>query len=229
MPYCSTREFTFSKDQLAIGFTSSSMGGGHIGIGFHSAKEGPKLLHLCAHLQLQTDDFPPSTPACWIATTVELPEVASKQLVAIVRAISTRLPEINYGINFLAAPGSFNENGRYKPPKGSDGLTCATFVSTIFRDLRFPLVTETTWQPHQKNIAWGENVYNWLAANKVDPDHLKAVKGSIKGLRIRPDEVAAAADMPLTDRPITFEIASENAPIVEEALKLASNPQIALE
>lgn len=229
MPYCSARELAFSKDQLAIGFSYGGLGGGHIGIAFHSAKDGAKLLHLCAHLRLQTDDFPPSTPECWVATVVELPASASKQFVAIIRAISKRLPKINYGINFLAAPGSFNAQGHYKAPKGSDGLTCATFVSTIFRDLRFPLIVETTWKPDPKNIKWGEDVYSWLLDSKADPDHLEAVKRNIIGLRIRPDEVAAAADILLQDRPVSFEIASVNAPLVEHALRLVTPPSAVIE
>ncbi len=222
MPYCSASELAFSKDQLVIGFTDGSLGGGHIGIAFHSAKEGMKLLHLCAHLRLQTDDFPPNSPEFWVATIVELPSAASKQLVAIIRAISKRLPKINYGLNFLAASGSFDAQGHYKAPKGSDGLTCATFVSTVFRDLRCPLILETTWKPEPKNIEWGEAVYAWLVNSKADPTHLAAVKGNIVGLRIRPDEVAAAADIERKDRPVIFEVASANAPLVQQALKLAA-------
>jgi hypothetical protein len=221
MPFVRASSLSFSKDELVVAVTYGTFGS-HIGIGFHSAKEGAKLLHLASHIKLITEDFPPVLPACWIGIVVSLPASASKQLVAIIRCVSKRLPHINYGINFLAARGSFDSSGRYKAPKGSDGLTCATFVSTIFSDFRLPLIQESTWQPNPENAAWGAAICDWLRDRcKADPDHVEAVRRNINGLRVRPEEVAVAAETPFPSRPVDFVVATANAPAVMAVLDQA--------
>ena len=219
MSFAPANTLSFTKEELVVAVCRGNFGS-HIGIAFHSAKEGMKLLHLRSHLDLKTDDFPPERPNCWVATVINLPAPLSKQMVAIVRSVSKRLPHINYGINFLAAAGSFDAQGHYKAPKGSDGLTCSTFVSTIFRDSKIPLIQEHTWESSPENIAWGEAICEWLS-HHADESHVEAVKRNIKGLRVRPEEVAAAADTPFPNRPVIFSLAKASAPAVMVSLKEA--------
>src|SRR2546423_405161 len=105
---------------------------GHIGLAFHSKDEGSQLLHLRFHRDLKVEPFPPVSP-CWIACVAQMPLLTSRHLVGIVRYIAKRLPIINFGVNFIAAKGSFSLTGEYNAPAGSDGLTCATFITEIFR------------------------------------------------------------------------------------------------
>lgn len=225
MPYVQASGLSFPKDKLAVAVTHGAFGN-HIGIAFHSAKEGVKLLHLASHINLRTDDFSEELPKKWVSSVVDLPASVSIQMVAIVRSLAKRLPHINYGINVIAAAGSFDSTGRYKAPKGSDGLTCATFVSTIFHDFRLPLIQEETWLPSPENAQWGIMVYEWLRDKcNADEAHLEAVRQNINGLRVRPDEVAAAADIPFSQRPVNFEIATKGAPAVLAALQAICSPQ----
>lgn len=194
MAFANIHPVPFGPDQVAIAISHSALGSGHIGIGFHSAKAGPQVLHLAWHHLLQTHAIPAELKVCWAVDALCVPPSASRQLVALVRAVSSRGPTINYGINFVAARGSFSSNGGYKAPKGSDGLTCATFVVEVFRAGMVNLIDTTTWQPSAANLAWSGTVCSELS-KVATPEHVVAVRKSINGLRIRPVEVAGAAQL----------------------------------
>lgn len=208
-------EVPFAKEEVAVAIAHGALGS-HAGIAFHSAKDGIQLLHLQFHQKLAVDTYPLSY--CWITSPVAIPQLASKQLVGIVRAVAKRKPSINYGIDFIVAKGSFDANGHYKPPKGNKGLTCATFVSEIFRAASLPLIDEDTWEESSINIQWGNDVCGLLRKHKVSEDHIAEVKSTINGLRVRPEEIGAASKLPYKDRPVTYKVASSNADEVMSAL-----------
>ncbi len=217
MAFSSLIEVPFNKEQVAIAVAPSAYGGGHIGIGFHSAKAGPQVLHLAWHQKLSTEAIPADLKQCWVADALPAPPLASKQIVAVVRTISARSPSINYGINYLAAKGSFANNGAYKAPRGSDGLTCATFVVEVLRACSLNVVKVDTWQPDAANIAWGNEVCNALAAT-VGQAHADAVRKNVNGLRLIPFEVAGAAQLGPKYWPVEYTLAQQSAPAVAGAL-----------
>lgn len=206
------------RENIAVAIMPS-MFGSHIGILFHTAKDGVHVLHLRFHKDLVAEPFPQATEACWIASLANVPPVAAKALVGVVRALSKRLPQIKYGINFLAAQGSIEGNGTYKAPKGSDGLTCATFVLEVFRAASLRLIKEDSWKPTEDNKVWANRVCALLERQEVDPAHIEHVRSNIAGLRVRPEEVAAASQNPTKDRPIEFTQAERQAAVVMEQLK----------
>ena len=216
MSFARGKDLELSKTQVAVAITHGRFGS-HTGVVFHTAKDGLQIVHLKFHKMLTPEPFPPLTH-CWIACVVTIPEPASKQLVAFVRAVAKRLPQINFGINFLAAKGSFDNSGRYSPPRGSDGLTCATFVTELFRWASLPLITEETWQPRHENIDWGEAVCKELERVGADAHHTASVRRNINGLRVRPEEVAAAANMEYVARPVDYQTAFAGAPAVMASL-----------
>lgn len=219
MAYVHSAVLEFPKERAAIAVSRGAFGS-HLGIAFHSVKDGVQVLHLRTHLLLSAETFDASK-LCWVASPVDLPPKASVQIVSIIRSLAKRKPHILYGLNFLKSNGSFDSNGRYKAPKGSDGLTCATFVSTLFSDLRAPLIQPTTWQPSDGNKAWAEEVCKFLEAQDVPADHVAAVRSNVDGLRVRPEEVAVAADVAGADLPIDFTRATAGAPKVMAALHAA--------
>ena len=214
----------FNREQIAILISPGQFGGGHIGIGFHSAKAGPQVLHLAWHQRLLTESIPMELKACWIADAFPAPPSASKQIVAMVRAISVRTPSINFGINFISAKGSFATNGAYKPPKGSDGLTCATFVVEVLRACAVNLLKIDNWQTTEANVAWGNAVCAHLAA-VAEPSHVEAVRKNINGLRVIPFEVAGAATLGPRSWPADF--SSVQQPSVEVSLALTAALDVA--
>lgn len=209
----------FSKEQVAIAMCHSEFGGGHIGIAFHTPKDGPKVLHLAWHHQLKVQKIPDElNPACWIADALLTPNSASKQIVAYVRVVASRLATIKYGINFVAAKGSFLANGSYKPPKGSDGLTCSSFVVEVLRGCQINLIREDTWVEDAENSNWGESVCISLQHYGVDAEHIEAVRKNINGLRLRPFEVAGAAQIEHKLWPVDFTTAKASSANVSSAL-----------
>jgi hypothetical protein len=183
----------FEANEIAIAVTHSRIGDGHIGICFHSPKDGPKVLHLAWHEQLRINAIPGELQFCWAGEVLGLPPATAKAVVGIVRAVAARRATIRYGLNFIAAYGSFYPNGKYKPPRGSDGLTCASFVVEVLRAAMVNLVREDTWRADAANEAWCESVCALLTQQGVDADHVTSVRRNISGLRMRPFEVAGAA------------------------------------
>ena len=198
----------FTKDQLAVAVSHSEVGAGHIGLAFHSAKHGPQVLHLAWHQKLQVESVPLELQTCWASSVLKLPAAASKQIVAYVRAVATRGARINYGLDFIAAKGSFSSNGSYKAPKNSYGLTCASFVVETLRGAMINLVKESTWRADPANIEWGNCVCN-LLAKTADPEHVAAVRLSINGLRLRPFEVAGAGELGHKMWPADFDLVQD--------------------
>lgn len=206
MAYANLCVIPFEKEQVVIAVSRSPLGGGHLGICFHSVRNGPQVMHLEWHRKLRAQSIPMELATCWMATPLKIPIGASKAIVALVRAVATRGPTINYGINFIAARGSFDPNGTYKPPKGSDGLTCATFVVELLRAGRVDLVKSADWKAHAANVEWANQVCNNLASTHgVDQAHIDAVRRNINGLRMRPFEVAGAASLDSKSWPAKFD------------------------
>lgn len=219
MAYANLCAITFGKEQVVIAVSKSPLGGGHLGIGFHSVKNGPQVLHLEWHRKLRAHSIPMDLETCWIASPLNIPSGASKALVAFARVVATRGPTINYGINFIAARGSFDPRGTYKPPKGSDGLTCATFIVELLRAGKIDLVNSENWKAQAANVAWANIVCNSLATTfGVDQDHVDAVRRNINGLRMRPFEVAGAASLDPKSWPADFDDVQEPAQHVADQL-----------
>lgn len=216
MTFGAAANIVLGIDEIGIGIARGRFGG-HAGIAFHSAKDGLQLVHLRWHKSLAVEAYPPQED-CWIVCKPEIPPLARKQLVGIVRAIAKRKPQISYALDCIAGKGSFDANGHYRPPKGSYGLTCATFVTEVFRASRMPLVKEATWQKTDENIKWANDVIALLESKGVDADHIKAVKASVNGLRMRPEEVGAAGVVPFKERPVDFDVASRGGIEVMEVL-----------
>jgi hypothetical protein len=224
MTFENLRSIPFNTDQVAIAVSHSALGAGHLGICFHSAQKTPQLMHLAWHQKLLVDAVPDGLQdMCWIASALQVPKVLSKQLVAYVRAVASRSPKINYGIHFLAAQKSFAANGSYKPPKGSDGLTCSSFVVEVLRGAGIHLVRSETWQADPSNIAWGEAVCTYLART-ADADHVASVRKNISGLRLRPYEVAGTAQLDYKLWPVHFDQAQQPARDVESRLHQVCSP-----
>ena len=206
MTFVDAKSLSIEPGQIAVGLTHGDFGA-HVGLIFHSAKDGLKLLHLRFHLDLVAEHYPPAFQ-CWIGTIPDLHKTNAKFLVGIARKIATRPPSIKFGINAFKANGSFDSNGRYHAPKGSDGLTCASFVAQLFRAYAIDLVDIQSWHERPEDVEWGNAVCDLLKKKGATDDHVAAVRGNINGIRLRAEEVAFAADVPSKERPVKFTEAS---------------------
>lgn len=67
-----------------------------------------------------------------------------------------------------------------------------------------PLINDSTWQLSEENIEWGHKVAALLKKHGADDEHVAAVQSAATGLRIRPEEVGAASEAALKDRPVAY-------------------------
>jgi hypothetical protein len=208
---------SFTPEQIAIAVTHSSMRAGHIGLAFHSERNGPQLLHLAWHQRMDVDAIPVDSKTCWASSVFGIPPSASKQLAAYLRGVAARGAVINYGIDFIAAKGSFSANGAYAPPAGSSGLTCASFVMEVLRGGSINLLKEATWRNELANVDWGHSVCDALE-KYADPEHISAVRKNVNGLRLRPFEVAGASGLSYKLWPVDFDTVQKPACAVEAEL-----------
>lgn len=204
-----------SDEQIAVAISHGGFGS-HAGIIFRNANKETCVLHLAWHQKLKSEQFPGSQ-MCWVAVVPNLPKSTTKALIGNLRKIAKRNPLISYGVKVLEAFGSFSQNGDYKPVKNGNGLTCATFVTEIFRALGISILDEKTW-PEGQNPAWIIEIADALQHAGADQGHVDSVRACPNARRILPAEVVAGVDRSYKDWPSKHEIISPLAPIVTNEL-----------
>lgn len=216
MAFKPLKDTSLAPHKVAVALTHGGLGGGHVGIAFLGANSQPHMMHLNWHYKFSLDAIDDNFDGCWVVTTIDLPDTASKHLTAVMLGISKTFPKISYGINFIASKGSFIGT-QYSPPEGSHGLTCASFVLEVLRAGNVELIQESTWEKTPENEQWGERVCGYLAQTQgVTSEHVAAVRASINGLRLIPYEVSGAASQPKEERPVTY---PQVQPLAQEAAK----------
>jgi hypothetical protein len=204
-------EMAWTQDQVGIGIYHGTLGT-HLGIVFHNG-QATKLVHLEWHQRLKEEDFPKRN---WLATVIDLPDTLVPQVVSLLRNLCKRYatgrPDgIAYGLNLVAGRGAFRTTGAYKPGKGCDGFTCASFVAEIIRCVGLELVRLDSMQDLPRNHAWAQAILCLLNAHGATPQHVEKVRVNFRGTRLRPEEVCAAVEIPAAQRPV------DQAQIVERA------------
>jgi hypothetical protein len=201
MVFGSVNEVVLPEHGIALALFHSDLGGGHLAILFNEKGNKLRMMELGWHHKLFVSDLP--SPKCGVAIPLALPPAAGKGVVAVVRAISRKLPKISYGIDFIASKGSFS-GSVYSPPKGSNGLTCASFVLEVMRSAAVLLIHEETWEPSASNAEWAAEVVKLLREHGAEEKHIEAVEKGMSDLRLIPFELAAAASLPVEQRPAKY-------------------------
>ncbi len=184
------------EDQIFIGITHGILGA-HLGVAYQDSSGTPKLLHLAFHKNLILESYPKNN---WLVCQLPVDEDAGAQIVALLNAsaklYSNHLSPFgfDYGINLFAGQGCIAPDGRYEPKDGCDGYTCSTFVAEIFKSFGFDLVDLNSWPRKWANKVWGAAVICLLKADGASSEHIAAVERNNLGLRLKPEEVAAAAE-----------------------------------
>jgi hypothetical protein len=227
MVYGSVNDVVLPEHGIALALFHSDLGGGHLGVLFNEKGNKLRLMELGWHHKLFVSDLP--RPKCGIAIPLALPPAASKGVLAVVRAISRKLPKISYGIDFIASKGSFN-GSVYSPPRGSNGLTCASFVLEVMRSAAVLLIHEESWEPSPSNTEWATEVVKLLREHGAEEKHIEAVEKGMSNLRLIPFELAAAATLPVEQRPASYtavqQIAGELRNHLDRVCPLPAQPII---
>ncbi len=200
MAYEDSKKVAIGANDVAVGLTHGLFGS-HLGVAYCAKDGAPKLLHLANHRRLEIEPYAQSN---WIASVVPFDPLEAIQFIALVRNYAKLHPGKDgpyYGISLLAGRGSLDGQGNYSPSDPSAGFTCASLIAEIFNASGFELVDLQEWKPNEDNRIWGKAVVCMLQASKATPEHVQAVERSIDGLRLLPEEVAAAAELASEDWP----------------------------
>lgn len=188
--------------------------GTHLGLAFSDETGDAKLLHLAWHKRLRVDTYPAEN---WLVSVIQIPPLAASQAVALVRGMAERYGNkhtaggVDYGINLFAGKDAVSADGKYVPGPGCDGFTCASLIAEVLRRVGFDLVNLATWTASPRNEAWGRAIVCMLRATDTHDAHVTKVESNINGLRLRPEEVAAAAELEPQLRPASHQAVQERA------------------
>jgi len=95
----------------------------------------------------------------------------------------------------FAGQGSSDE-GAYIMAEDGMGLTCSLFVLAVFAEAKAPLVQIETWERRDADDARHATLVNRLGDPRytpfMSPERLRAVRGQLPCVRVRPEETVAA-------------------------------------
>lgn len=180
---------------VAVGVKSVGADAGqrHVGIFYHdSDAAGARLLHLAWHCELRSDA---EWSQHWLWVDPPLPDARARNVAAKCRQIwrANQAGRIPYGFSPPSAcfdPQTFE----YLVGPSRHGLTCATFVLAVFGQAGITLAEIETWPTNREgDVEWQRRVVAALTAGGAHQQHVDAVQNDIGVVRIRPEEVAAAA------------------------------------
>lgn len=197
---------TVAIDSIAVAI-SGSASQRHLGLLYHLKESEPRHLHLAFHFRLKNDPLPPSIAA------VDCPGLDPDEKADFARWINTvwrangnRIP---YGINFWKGV-RFDPAGNFNPVDDGIGLTCATFVLSVFQNHGFNILDVSSWLARPEDTAFFEAIMTALTNDGADTSYIAAQRNDMReAIRIRPEEVAASAYL-YADEPIGFPQASAN-------------------
>lgn len=227
MAYTKSANLPIDSEQVGIAITHGAFGS-HLGIAYCDESGTARLLHLAWHKRLVIESYPAEN---WLASILVLPPLASSQAVALVRGMGEKYGNksnaegIDYGINLFAGHGAIKQDGEYAPGPDCDGFTCASIIAEALAKVGFRLVKLDTWVEAPKNLAWGRAIVCVLRATHTPNIHIEKVESNIKGLRLLPEEVAAAAELAPDLRPASHgDIQERSAQIIAQMQQSCSPP-----
>ena len=99
-----------------------------------------------------------------------------------------------YGFEFQET--GFDSTGHLRLGPADHGLTCTTFVMSVFAYARVPLVDTTTWQTRDDDVEAQRQLFKMLRNEpRASRQHLQAVQQEIGCMRYRPEEILAASTL----------------------------------
>ena len=198
---------SFLKDSdcvgILIGYTDEDQL--HCGIVYKSVEHPASAIHLAWHCHLCNETkFEKLNQFHWVKTTIHpfRARIISSKCRTVWTANKTK-NDIPYGLHFNGSV--FNEEGIIDWKPDAIGLTCATFVLSIFKSCGIELIDIKKWEPKlpddekwQKKII--SNLEYCVSINKynVTREHVDKVikEAGARATRFRPEDVAASSTFP---------------------------------
>jgi hypothetical protein len=225
MAFQTSDKVPLGANEVAVGLTHGLFGS-HLGVAFHAKEDGAKLLHLANHHSLCVDPYGDKT---WMVSVVPFELMEAIQFIALARNYAANhvgKDGPSYGVNLLAGKGAIDTKGNYNPSNDFDGFTCASIVAEIFNASGFEPVNLGNWETTDDNRIWGKAVVEMLRAGGASQDHVNAVSNSVNGLRLLPEEFAAATERPSDDWPTEQRSVAERATALTSEILIKCGPPI---
>lgn len=173
----------------------------HCGIVYKSDESKFNALHLAWHQLLCNENDYTKFPTFYFVTTT-LNQIRARVVSAKCRKIwANKLKNIiPYGLHYNGC--IFNEQGIIQLPANAVGLTCATFVLSVFKSCGHELIDITNWESNpEKDQIWQQKIISSLTYHEdkglhnVTKEHIETVKQEIKkgAARFRPESVAVSS------------------------------------
>lgn len=186
-----------------IGYTSSDQL--HCGILHKSLEHNSKAIHLKWHLDLVDEsDFSKIKGFVFLASRID--PLRQRSIAAMCRKISkkSQKKQIPYGLRYNAS--IFNSKGILVLKPDSAGLTCATFVLSVFLSCGINLIEIEKWKQLsvQEDLAWQKNVleslkycYDKKKYGVTEEHYIKVRTEILRGdaTRIKPIDVFASKQL----------------------------------
>ena len=198
-----------SADKLGIAL-SGNEDQCHVGIVYRpEGDDEPYLLHLAWHHKLRNDRFALERRYVWV--DLQLDDINKFVVAQYCKHIFINNPDrkIPYGFNMEGK--FFDRSGHWIGEEGA-GLTCATFVLAVFREMSLPLLKTEEWRPREADKKWHDKVLEDLKASGASAEHLEKQHKNKGGARFYPTEVAGSASS--IETPVGFNDAVDYAEFI---------------
>ena len=189
-----THEFSLEGD--TVGLWVSQQGVGHVGLTYVDPETGgARILDLLGSNRVRDEAI--AWSKCekqHLYAPTRLSELDRKTFPGYLANVALNAKELNFGIDWLGSIGSFDSDGFYCPKGGEQGLTCATFVSEVFRGWGMHVVDETDWPLNtEEGLRWRTELVASLRRNgKTPEEQIEAIERFDPVVRLSPAEMAAA-------------------------------------
>jgi hypothetical protein len=207
-----------NPNYVGIAIRSTSLGDRsmHVGLLYRHSNGNVKFAHLAFHNDLRDEPLPSGGNYLWAECEALAQDDSLSDFVANFIELCAQSKEIPYGPNPPAS--AFDSDGRYTPQSDREGLTCATYVSSVLHGAGFPVVQLQTWESRPDDAIWWSSMMGHLS--RLAPERAAELADIAIEFRLRPDEVAVAATS--IDPPLAYRDAVARSMPLQELLFPAS-------
>lgn len=171
----------------------------HCGIAFN-LNGNPQTIHLATHNEVECVQGIPGF-LCWVKPEMHptQQEAFCGYLETLGEAVKSGKKNIPYGFLYDGY-AHITPDGTLFLQGNECGLTCATFVLTLFNSIGFKLVDLDSWPPREEDKPWFFQILNmfvkhFLSKNRMSWDHFKRLLCEVGCSRYRPEEIAVSSAM----------------------------------
>jgi hypothetical protein len=173
----------------------------HVGFLYRNEADEILLSDLAFHRVFRGGETP-DTSYFWLDS--DFNEVVQEQIAAFLLHVAEENAAGDIPYSFLNRGKRIDASGKYVPSGVGTGLTCATYILSVFEALELAPIDLGSWPVGRpEDIAWGEQILAALVGHATD-EHIDAQRAELPNVvRYRPEEVGTAFSI-FTSQPLTF-------------------------